>query len=647
MIGNLYSDLVLPRLIEERMLLALRQGKLSKWFSGIGQEAISVGVTRALLPDEYILPLHRNLGVFTCRGVPLRRLFGQILGRASGFTKGRDRSFHFGSQEHHIVGMISHLGPQLCVADGIALAHRLRGQARVVAVFTGEGGTSQGDFHEALNLASVWDLPVLFVIENNGYALSTPPSQQYRCQHLVDRAAGYGIEGERLDGNDLWGVYQRVGHWAESMRQHPRPVLLEFETFRMRGHEEASGTDYVPDEQVLAWQERDPIERFERQLLAQGSMTVQQMQECKQRLKIEIEQEFEAGFQEVPVRSSPQRERADVYAAGVELPPSWPGPTRDMRFVDAIRDGLLQSMRRHPQLVLMGQDVAEYGGVFKVSEGLLEEFGAARVRNTPLCESAVVGAALGLAVAGGKSVVEMQFADFVSCAFTAIVNNLAKSHYRWGQPADVVVRLPTGAGVGAGPYHSQSLESTFFHVPGLKIVYPAFPDEAKGLLMAALEDPNPVLYFEHKALYRRIKGPVAEGQVFCEIGPASWLRRGDQVCILTYGMGVHWALEVLDAHPQIRATLLNLRTLQPLDLASIQEAVKATGKVIILHEDTLSGGVGAELAALVAEHCFEYLDGPVVRSASLDTPVPFARSLEDDFLPRQRFEQQLLELVGY
>lgn len=637
----------MPRLIEERMLLGLRQGKLSKWFSGIGQEAISVGATRALQPDEFILPLHRNLGVFTCRGLPIDRLFAQLLGREGGFTQGRDRSFHFGVPDYHIIGMISHLGPQLCVADGIALAQKLRGREKVTMVFTGEGGTSQGDFHEALNLASVWELPVLFVIENNGYALSTPPSQQYRCQHLVDRAAGYGMEGHRIDGNDLLRVYETVSELARSMRSRPRPVLLECDTFRMRGHEEASGTDYVPDPLVEQWKVRDPVLLAEQTLLATGRLDERLLAEMRSQLAARIAEEFEAAVARPAPARDAQRELRDVYRHYVMQPAPPRAVTRELRFVDAVAEGLKLSLEYHPELVFMGQDVAEYGGVFKVSEGLLEQFGPERVRNTPLCESAVVGACLGLAIGGGKAVMEMQFADFASCAFNQIVNNLAKCHYRWGQAADVVIRMPTGGGVGAGPYHSQSLEGTFAHIPGLKIVYPAFPEEAKGLFLAAVDDPNPVLFFEHKALYRRLKGQVPEGYYRTPIGPADLLREGDEVAIITYGYGVHWALEVLDRHPQIRACLLNLRCLQPLDIEAITAVVRKTGKVIVLHEDTLTGGFGAEIAALIAERCFEYLDGPVVRSASLDTPVPFAREKEQEFLPTARFERQLLELLRY
>lgn len=646
---SLYQSILTPRLIEERMLLALRQGKLSKWFSGIGQEAISVGATLALDEDEWILPLHRNLGVFTSRNFPLQRLFAQLLGKASGYSRGRERSFHFGARDHHIVGMISHLGPQLCVADGLALAQRLRRQPKVTLVFSGEGGTSQGDFHEALNLASVWDLPVLFVVENNRYALSTPPEQQYRCKHLVDRAQGYGMEGHQIDGNDLLLVHRTVQELTRSMREQPRPVLLECLTFRMRGHEEASGTDYVPEELIAEWAERDPIKLFEEYLQREKLLSPSQMNSIRQGLSIRISQAFEAALAEESPRADSRRESADVYRVcpsqpGTRLPQ---GEIRELRYVDAIAEGLRAALEQHFDLVFMGQDVAEYGGVFKVSKGLVEDFGAERIRNTPLCESAVVGATLGLSVAGIKSIMEMQFADFASCGFNQIVNNLAKSHYRWGQNADVVIRFPGGGGVGAGPFHSQSLESTFAHIPGLKIVYPAFPDEAKGLLLAAVEDPNPVLFFEHKALYRKLKGPVPSGYYTTPIGVAHELCRGDQVSIITYGMGVHWALEVLQAHPEIRATLLDLRTLLPLDTEAIFRAVRASGKALVLHEDTLTGGIGGEIAALIAQHCFENLDGPVVRCGSLDTPVPFARELENDFMARARFEEQLLELLAY
>ena len=631
------------------MLLLLRQGRISKWFSGIGQEAIAVGATCALADDEYILPLHRNLGVFTARHIPLEQLVAQWQGKLTGFTKGRDRSFHFGTNEHHIVGMISHLGPQLTVADGIALAHRLRREKKVTLVFTGEGGTSEGDFHEALNLAAVWDLPVLFVIENNGYALSTPVQEQYRCERLSERAKGYGIEGVTIDGNDLLTVYETVRHYAVELRRSPRPVLIECETFRMRGHEEASGTKYIPPALFEEWERRDPILRFEKLLRREKIYTPTQMKAIRTEILAAVEQSIETAFAAPEPAADPSAELRDVYADTVGEPPMEPvrGGGRKIRFIDAVSEALREAMRSHENLVLMGQDIAEYGGVFKVTEGFAKEFGKARVRNTPLCESAVLGAALGLSVKGFKSVVEMQFADFVSSGFNQVVNTLAKTHYRWGQHVDVVIRMPTGAGSAAGPFHSQSNEAWFTHTPGLKVVYPAFPTDAKGLLLAAIADPNPVMYFEHKLLYRSIAEEVPEGYFETPIGKARVLCQGSDLTILTYGSGVHWALEALQTQPELSATLVDLRTLQPLDMETIFAAVRSTGKVCIVHEDTLTGGFGGELAALIAEHCFEALDAPIVRVASLDTPVPFAGPLEQEFLARRRLKDALLYLMRY
>lgn len=630
------------------MLLLLRQGRVSKWFSGIGQEAISVGCTLALRPDEYILPLHRNLGVFTTREIPLWRLVAQWQGKPSGFTQGRDRSFHFGTQDYKIVGMISHLGPQLAVADGIALASTLRKDKSVTLVFTGEGGTSEGDFHEALNVAAVWNLPVIFVIENNGYALSTPTSEQFRCEQLSERAASYGMEGVTIDGNDLKEVYSTISELADSIRKKPRPVLVECMTFRMRGHEEASGIKYVPKKLLEEWAKKDPIARFERQLIRNKKLTRKEMAAIRAELLASIDVEVERAFAEPDVEPSAEHELQDVYAPYSSLPaPEGSQEAKQMRLIDAISDGLREGMRKHSDLILMGQDIAEYGGVFKVTEGFVSEFGRDRVRNTPLCESAIVGAALGLSIAGYRSAVEMQFADFVSSGFTQVVNNLAKSHYRWGQSANVVVRMPTGAGTGAGPYHSQSNEAWFTHTAGLKIAYPATPADAKGLLMTALDDPNPVMFFEHKQLYRSVSGEVPLGAHYIPFGQARVHRHGEQMVIITYGAGVHWAHKVADEHPEWSIAILDLRTLVPLDLASIERLVVATGRALVLHEDTLFGGIGGEIAAHIGEHLFEHLDAPVSRVASLDTPVPFAAQLEEQFLPRKRIEESIARLLAY
>lgn len=644
---TIYRELIYPRMIEEKMLNLLRQGKISKWFSGIGQEAISVGTVLAMQPDEYILPMHRNLGIFTGRGIPFARLFSQWQGKMNGFSKGRERSFHFGTNEYHIVGMISHLGPQMGVADGIALAQKLNRSNKITAVFTGDGGASQGDFHESVNTAAVWDLPVIFIIENNGYGLSTPSSEQFRFESFTQKGPGYGIPTKQVDGNNVLEVYDAVTEISNDIKNNSRPWLLECMTFRMRGHEEASGTKYVPQELFDTWAKKDPVSNFEDYLISEGVLTEASSDSIKEELKKLINEGVQETFNEPEIVPHVKSEIQDVYAPFESKTTSPEGTKTNKRLVDAISDGLALAMEKHPNLVLMGQDIAEYGGVFKVTENFYQKFGKDRVRNTPLCEAAILGSALGLSIAGMKAMVEMQFADFVTEGFNQIVNNLAKSHYRWRQNADVVVRMPTGAGVAAGPFHSQSNEAWFTHTPGLKVVYPAFPSDAKGLLLASFEDPNPVMFFEHKALYRSITEDVHDDYYTIEIGKAKKLRSGKDLSIITYGMGVHWAIEVLDKHPQIDADLIDLRTLIPLDEEAIYTSANKTGKVLVLHEDCLTGGFGAELSARITEHCFRSLDAPVIRVGSLDTPVPFSAILEQQFLPKKRFEDKLLELFNY
>jgi len=643
----LYKSMLKPRLIEEKMLILLRQGKISKWFSGIGQEAISVGITAVLYKEEYILPMHRNLGVFTTREIPLSRLFSQWQGKANGFTKGRDRSFHFGTQEYNIVGMISHLGPQFGVADGIALANKLKNNKQVCAVFTGEGGTSEGDIHEALNVASVWQLPVLFCIENNGYGLSTPSSEQYFCKDLADRGKGYGMESHIIEGNNIIEVYTKVKALVEDMREHPRPVLLEFKTFRMRGHEEASGTKYVPQDLLDTWEAKDPLINFENYLLAQKHLTQEDISDFKSDIKKEITDGLDLAFNEPTIIANKEQELKDVYHhyEYQEIAPN--DQTKELRLIDAISQGLKQSMERHHNSVIVGQDIAEYGGVFKITDGFLEAFGKDRVRNTPICESAIVSATMGLSICGYKAIMEMQFSDFVTSGFNPIVNYLAKSHYRWAQKADVVIRMPCGAGVGAGPFHSQTNEAWFTHTPGLKVLYPAFPFDAKGLLAQAIEDPNPVLFFEHKALYRSIRQEVPTQYYTLALGKAAVLQQGEQVTIVTYGMGVHWALKTLESDTSIKADLIDLRTLSPLDTETIYASVKKTGKVIILQEDSMFGGIASDISALISEHCFEDLDAPIKRVAGLETPIPFAADLEREYLANNRFDAALKELIAY
>ena len=646
---SIYKKLLLPRMIEEKMLVLLRQGKISKWFSGIGQEAISVGATLAMQPNEWIMPLHRNLGVFTSRNLPLSKLFKQWQGYKDGYSNGRERSFHFGSREHHICGMISHLGPQLAIADGVALAYQLQKTNKASMAFTGDGGTSEGDFHEALNTAAVWNLPVIFIIENNGYGLSTPVSEQYRCKNLADKAIGYGMEAVRIDGNNILSVYDTIKGVRDYCIKNKQPYLIECMTFRMRGHEEASGTKYVPNELFETWEKQDPVKNYEQWLTEEKILTTEKIESIKAETKSYIETELKIGSQQQPFIIDTAQELKDVFAAtpnpintNINL---HTGPKK--RFVDGIKDALHQSMQKHSNLILMGQDIAEYGGAFKISEGFVQEFGKERVRNTPLCESAIVGTALGLSLEGYKAMMEMQFADFVTSGFNQVVNNLAKIYYRWGQHADVVIRMPTGGGVGAGPFHSQSNEAWFTHTPGLKVVYPSTAADAKGLLIAAINDPNPVMFFEHKALYRSVSGPVPDEYYEIEIGKARLVQDGDDISIITYGSGVHWAMDYAGNHPEISIHIIDLRTLQPLDYDAIKNAVAATGKILLLHEDCLTGGIGGEIAAWIAEHCFDKLDAPVMRCASLDTPVPFNLELEKNFMAYSRLDEAVQKLVNY
>jgi 2-oxoisovalerate dehydrogenase E1 component len=650
---HLYRQILLPRMIEEKMLVLLRQGKISKWFSGIGQEAIAVGVTAALNKRDWIMPLHRNLGVFTSRDMPLHRLFQQWQGHKEGYSKGRERSFHFGSSDHRICGMISHLGPQLALADGAALAHQLKEEPLVAVAFTGDGGTSEGDFHEALNVAAVWNLPVIFIIENNGYGLSTPVSEQYRCRQLADKGVGYGMETVVIDGNNILAVHDTIRGVREYCLREKKPYLIECMTFRMRGHEEASGTKYVPKELMEEWSRKDPIKNYEQFLVQEGVLTEMEVASIRHEHKAYIDNELQLAEQVQPIVPDTSEEVKDVYAIRQSAPVLLPEPdprdteVKEKRMIDAIQEALVQSMERDPRLVLMGQDIAEYGGAFKVTEGLMARFGKHRVRNTPLCESAIVGVTLGLALEGIPSVMEMQFADFVTVGFNQIVNNLAKIHYRWGQTAPVVIRMPTGAGVGAGPFHSQSNEAWFTHVPGLKVVYPSGAYDAKGLLNAAIQDPNPVMYFEHKVLYRSQSEPVPDAYYEVEIGKAKLVNEGEDISVITYGAGVHWAMDYQRSHPEVSLHIVDLRSLLPLDYAAIKEAVAQTGKVLILHEDNLTGGIGGEIAAWISEHCFELLDAPVLRCASLDTPVPFHVQLEKNYLAESRLGASIQQLIQY
>lgn len=643
---EIYKKILLPRMIEEKMILLLRQNKISKWFSGIGQEAISVGSSLTMNDDEYILPMHRNLGVFTNRQIPLRRLFAQWQGKKSGFTKGRDRSFHFGTQEYNIVGMISHLGPQMGVADGIALASKLNNEKNATLVFTGDGGTSEGDFHEAVNVASVWDLPVIFVIENNGYGLSTPSKEQFNFDSFTVKGEAYGIEAYSVDGNNILEVYSKFKEITEKIRHNSKPIILEALTFRIRGHEESSGTKYIPKDIMEYWEKKDPVQNYELFLLENKIIDIKDINNIKNNFKEYINNEIDLVFEESEISSNPEFEEKSVYRSFSFQKTKAKDKSKNLRLVDAISDALDLAMQKFPNLILMGQDIGEYGGVFKITQGFLEKYGSKRVRNTPLCESAILGCSLGLSIKGFKSIVEMQFADFVSSGFTQVVNNLAKIHYRWGQNADLVVRMPTGAGVGAGPFHSQSNEAWFLKVPGLKVFYPSNPADAKGLLISAIEDPNPVMFFEHKALYRKVSGEVPGAYYNIEPGKAAILKNGKNASVITYGSGVYFAQESIK-ELNADVDLIDLRTLNPLDFDTIEKSIKKTGKAIILQEDTITMGIASEIASQITEKLFKFLDAPVMRVGSLDTPVPFADTLEKQFLPNHRFKEKLDELLRW
>ena len=644
-----YRALLLPRVIEEKKLRLIRQGRLSKWFSGFGQEAIAVGVTWALEDDDYVLPMHRNLGVWTTRGVDLERLFCQLMGREGGFTKGRDRTFHFGLPEKNIVGMISHLAAMLPVASGLALAAKLRGQQRVAAAFVGEGATREGDFHEALNLASVWKLPVLFVVENNGYGLSTPTSDVIAVDDIAEAGSGYGMASVVVDGNNVLAVMEAVRNARKRALKGDGPTLLEMKTFRMRGHEEASGTKYVPKELQEKWATLDPIERF--LPIAVEKLGAKRCQSIREELISQIDELAEWALTQPEVTSSAEKEHADLFAVSAAVETNGAAAqSSEKRFIDAISDGLRSWMRDEPESVVMGQDIAEYGGVFKVTEGFLEEFGADRVRNTPIIESAAVGAAMGLALAGMKAILEIQYADFISCGFNQIVNNLATTFYRWGAPVGVTIRAPFGGGIGAGPFHSQSMEAWFCHVPGLKVVIPSTPADAKGLLLSSLDDPNPVLFFEHKKLYRSIRGSVPDAPVRVPIGKARCAREGTDITIVSWGVGVHWALEAAEEWSTrgVEIEVIDLRTLVPWDREAVLASVRKTSRLIILHEASRTGGFGGEIAAEVTEMAFEHLDAPPIRIGGADLPIAFSKAIEEEvYSARARLDTAIAEGVAY
>lgn len=463
----------------------------------------------------------------------------------------------------------------------------------------------------------------------------------------MSKGVGYGIEAEKIDGNNILEVYDTMKRISNNMRKDPKPFILECKTFRMRGHEESSGTKYIPDKLFDEWGKKDPVVNYEGYLIEKKLLSQNEIEAIKEDYKSNIEEAIDKAFGEADIIANEEEEINDVYYAQDYNPITIKTENQsEKRFIEAISDSLYQAMERDERVLLMGQDIAEYGGVFKVTKGFLEKFGSDRVRNTPIIESGVLGAALGLSVEGYKPIVEMQFSDFVTCGFNQIVNNFAKLHYRWGQKADVLVRMPTGAGVGAGPFHSQSTEGWFLQTPGLKIVYPSSPSDAKGLLTSSIEEPNPVLFFEHKALYRKIRQDIYDDEYSIELGKGKVVSSGNELSIITYGYGVHWALEAKEKSGY-DIEIIDLRTLIPYDKKIIEQTISKTNKVLLLQEDTITGGIMAELAAYISEELFHELDAPVVRVASLDTPVPFTDSLESQFLPNSRLMHKIEQLIKY
>lgn len=649
LLHEFYRFMLLTRRFEARISALGKEGKLvGGFFSSLGQEAISVGTTLALKPEDWVAPMIRNIGTVLVRGYTPAELFSQFLARRGGPNRGKDSNLHFGDPAHGVVGCISHLGPLVPIMTGVAMAGRMRGQGRVTMTYLGEGGCSVGDFHEGLNLAAVQKAPFVLVVENNGWSYSTPLESQTLVKDIASRAVGYGIRGLIGDGNDVVEVWKLTRRAVEDARAGGGPQLLEFKTFRRKGHAEHDDAKYVPREQVEAWTARDPIDRFEAWLRDHGKMTDAERRAIHGQIDRELaEGERIAAADRPPdpaeairgvyaddaiVAVTPwaRREGDPVTAEPTEVVP--PDAGGDVTYLEAIRRALFEEMERDDRVFCIGEDIGSYGGAFRVTQGLLEKFGAARVIDTPIAESATVGAALGAALAGMRPVVEFQFIDFISCAFNMIVQFVAKMRWRTGQAAPMVLRGPCGAGVHAGPFHSQTPEMWFVHTPGLKVVMPATPADARGLLKAAIRDDDPVVFLEHKYLYRRIKGSLPGGEGIVPIGRAALRAEGDDLTIVTYGAMVH---TVMAALPDLglSAEVIDLRTLCPLDRGAVVRSVRKTHKLMIVHEDTRTGGIAGEIAAVVNEEAFDALDGPIVRVTAPDAPVPFSPNLEEAFLP--------------
>ena len=679
-----YALMRLTRVLDSRFESLLLTGRVTKWYSEVGNEATTVPAGLALEAGDALCTLHRDLGAILAvyldpaRTFPglgpgrlwnepdgrrpdpeeiLHRLASQLLGRDQGFSRGVERSFHYGylDPEAGILhpGMISHLGAMIPVAAGCAFAFRQAGSDRVALNFIGDGGTSTGDFHEGLNIAAVWRLPLVLVIENNRYAFSTPTSLQYASERLSDRAAGYGMAGETVDGNDPDAMAEAMARAVERARAGEGPTLIEAMLGRMRGHSEGDDSlKVVPEDELERYLSEDPVPAYPRRLEEEGVLDAETRSAVEARSKELVERVLDRALAGPPPR--PETARRPVFApatataaasvqaaapaseargeaAGESLLPPAEGP---VTYVEAIHRGLAEEMERDEAVVLLGQDIGVFEGAFRVTRGLHEHW-PERVLDTPIAESGTLGIAIGASLLGLRPVVEMQFADFVTCGFNQLVNVAAKLYYRWQVPCPLVVRLPSGGGVGAGPFHSQNPEGWFAHVPGLKVICPAGAADARALLKAAIRDPNPVLFFENKYLYRRIKEELPAGDDVARLGEARVMRPGGDLTLVAYGATTWIALEAAEALAAdgVEAEVIDLRTLVPFDEETVLASVRKTGRALIVHEDELTGGFGAEVAARIASEAFSWLDAPVRRLAYPDRPSPYAKVLERELLP--------------
>ncbi|MGQ9732288.1 MAG: alpha-ketoacid dehydrogenase subunit alpha/beta [Candidatus Zipacnadales bacterium] len=637
---ELYRQMVTIREFETELLRASRRGDLADaTHLCIGQEAIAVGAIAALRPEDFITSTHRGHGHCIAKGADVRRMMAELYGRASGYCRGRGGSMHIADFSLGICGANGIVGAGLPIANGIALAAKLKGTGQVCLSFFGEGAANQGAFHEALNLASIWRLPVVFICENNQYAVSMAANESMNIEHVADRAAAYGIPGRVVDGNDVLAVREATAAAVKRARRGEGPTLLECKTYRLTGHYAMDPDRYRPPDERKWWEKNnDPLQRARQLLLDSGLATAEELKAQQRSIRAAIRAAHRSARDEEPY--PPVAETcADLYTPQPPLPDSGPPPegSPQRTFVEALGEAIAFEMERDERVLLIGEDVGKRGGAFQVSAGLLDRFGADRVRDTPISESAIVGCGVGAAMQGLRPLCEIMFSDFSTIAMDQIANQAAKMRYMFGGQVSVplVIRMTSGcAGRARGAQHSQSLEAWFMHTPGLKVVYPSTPAEAKGLLIAAIRDEDPVIFLEHKGLLQEV-GPVPEGEYIIPLGQAAVKREGSDITFVTYARGVHIALEAARRLEKnaIQAEVIDLRTLVPLDKDTLLASVRKTGRVVVVTEDCQTAGAAAEIMAVIIEHAFNMLKEAPVRICGLDVPLPYSTPLEACALP--------------